>query len=446
MDHGPEIYCPNIPEVNHDPQGHPLEVAPNHGLEFLCHDYYSGNLNGGIALGGAIGGGLGGALSRKSKNQEVTTTQPPAATATSMPSVGPLNKADTVLTNTSIAATTCPSGDRWVFLQDTNGTIRAAQYSSPTSSWSVTRIQPNQSPPKRNTSLSASCVIIPPDLASNDLIPGLSPGLYISLIYLDASDALQQVVYSEGSWTQAWNLFAPIPPANNTKLSMSTTIVTPQNSAIVSFNSTQKPNFTSVAVYQAANGTFIMIDLSPLDMPTNPNLFSLFEGMNYSSANMDAVLGVNLACIHHEQAPTIGSQLFTQCVLASFGQSWIYNQSSISQGEQFKMGDGEAYSYWNNSITDVTIVLLSDGNLATINLLHSNTINSEIEPIGLTSESNSASWSTTIPYDHISATSLSGNSTTFYVYYQANGTVLGEIEFDLNGGGWGTQPAFIRIS
>jgi hypothetical protein len=35
----------------------------------------------------------------------------------------------TILSNTSIEATSCISGDRWVFFQDLTGAIRGAQYS-----------------------------------------------------------------------------------------------------------------------------------------------------------------------------------------------------------------------------------------------------------------------------------------------------------------------------
>ena len=54
-------------------------------------------------------------------------------------------------------------------------------------------------------------------------------------------------------------------------------------------------------------------------------------------------------------------------------------------------------------------------------------------------------WSTQIPFDHISATSVGGNSTLIYVYYQANDSSLAEIYYDTVNVFWPSVPTFIAV-
>ena len=86
--------------------------------------------------------------------------------------------ASTVLSNTSLAAASCPNGDRWVFLQDTQGNVRGCQYSISSSKWSVL---PNTTIPTTanlGSPLGASCEDIPDSLSS----PYLSSGRYVRIL------------------------------------------------------------------------------------------------------------------------------------------------------------------------------------------------------------------------------------------------------------------------
>lgn len=78
-----------------------------------------------------------------------------------------------LLQQTSIAATSCADEDRWVFMQDTVGNIRAAQYSNFNWSWRFATEQYNFTAAKIGTPLSASCVNITEDV-------GLDLGTYVS--------------------------------------------------------------------------------------------------------------------------------------------------------------------------------------------------------------------------------------------------------------------------
>lgn len=77
-----------------------------------------------------------------------------------------------LLQSTSVAAASCADGDRWVFMQDVSGNIRAAQYSSSNSSWQFAPEQQNFTAAKLGTSMGASCVNITEDV-------GLALGNYV---------------------------------------------------------------------------------------------------------------------------------------------------------------------------------------------------------------------------------------------------------------------------
>ena len=78
-----------------------------------------------------------------------------------------------LLQSTAFAATSCADGDRWVFMQDVAGNIRAAHYLGSDSSWTFIREQHNFTAAKAGTSMSASCVNITEDV-------GLALGTYVS--------------------------------------------------------------------------------------------------------------------------------------------------------------------------------------------------------------------------------------------------------------------------
>ncbi|KAL9115552.1 MAG: hypothetical protein Q9187_007294, partial [Circinaria calcarea] len=302
-----------------------------------------------------------------SSTKSTTASDPPDASSPSPPpqcgnsTDGTSDLSQVVLRNTSIASATCLNGDRWVFFQDTNGYIRGAQYFLSASTWTVTSNRTIEAEAKIGTPLGASCVDIPASVAAEVRI--IPPRLLISLIYLDASNALQQSTYSGGAWRRVNFYTVTIPPANNTKLAIASTVV-----PALSVGKTMKASyFSSIAVYQSAVGTFVMIDIFPQSQPTSPNLFSQFQGMDIDNENSSPDIGVFLSCIHKAQSPSISSQLYTQCVLAYWTEAWVYDQMLNNSEQTFRKGTG-AHSYWTTSLTDVALASLSQGNVATVYL------------------------------------------------------------------------------
>lgn len=91
-----------------------------------------------------------------------------------IPYVSPTKPAQSsIQANTSLAAVTCGNGDRWVFLQDINGQIRGAQYSSTAASWSVSSNAYSFGTPAPNTGVAASC-------GNASILGGGNPGLVVS--------------------------------------------------------------------------------------------------------------------------------------------------------------------------------------------------------------------------------------------------------------------------
>ena len=78
-----------------------------------------------------------------------------------------------LLQQTPIATTTCADEDRWVFMQDVAGNIRAAHYSQSSSNWNFSPDQHNFTAAKLGTPMSASCVNITEEV-------GLDWGIYVS--------------------------------------------------------------------------------------------------------------------------------------------------------------------------------------------------------------------------------------------------------------------------
>ena len=83
-----------------------------------------------------------------------------------------------IMLNTSIASTTCPNGDRWVFMQDQQNNVRAALRTSQSSAWQITTNATIPSTAKPGSPLGASCVQIPDNSNGN-----LSPGLLVRICF-----------------------------------------------------------------------------------------------------------------------------------------------------------------------------------------------------------------------------------------------------------------------
>ena len=123
-----------------------------------------------IGLGGGLGLGL--------HNQQASSTSASASTAS--PSRSPL--VNGALKDTSLASLLTADGNRHLFFQDVNGTLRRAQFSVATNSWlpSIDFILTLQQP-RNHTPISAIQVPI---------------GMSMNIYYVDVNDTLSVVQYS----------------------------------------------------------------------------------------------------------------------------------------------------------------------------------------------------------------------------------------------------------
>ena len=243
------------------------------------------------------------------------------------------------------------------------------------SGWAV---RPNDTIPSNailGTPLSASCENVPVGLPSNiylnpgRFVSGLSCclnidignqktfkwiqthlAIQISLVYLNASTtAISQSVFTNGAWSNLPVPQASLLPSPQTKLSVSTNVVTLAS----------QPYFSSLVAYKSKNSSLVMIDLisesavladigpfRPLQV--NPNLLDRLDNSTSAlSAHTFDTLPVNsgLACICNRQIDPLEenpSQLFTQCFEAQQGLQggtsiaelyWAYNGTNSASKE-----------------------------------------------------------------------------------------------------------------
>ncbi|MCJ1435908.1 hypothetical protein MMC27_005284 [Xylographa pallens] len=503
MDHSsldaPEVRRDSRPEVLWDPLEYPPEVELGQGIETP----YDGLEHHGekqpepavrirtrlswrwlsvvaLTFAAIIGGSIGGVLSKRPSStspsptaSQASSSQPPTSSATgsSVP--------HTILRNTSIASTTCPNGDRWIFFQDISGSIRQAQYPSDVATWRVASNGTIPSIPRAGTPLSATCVEVTSgfqqegsDFSSSSLSYEPGTGVWVSIIpfssltitviYLDASNAIRRVILSYGSWQDYATGPTLFTPANNTKLS-SSSILEP---LILGERTTNTTHFASTMLYQSTNGSIVMANLDPLvpnntdsssgNPPINPNIITAFMS---SGADEVSNPSTSLSCIYNRQTADLSLQFFTACYIAETMDAWFYNQSDISQIKGMATFNQSAHATGNsqNATKEVNLVALDGPNLAIVSLLPNQTIMSSIilpyvhstnlpqTPLSAYLFERPSSWSTQIPFDHISATSVGRNSTLIYVYYQANDSSLAEIYYDTANVFWPSVPTFIVV-
>ncbi len=306
-----------------------------------------------------------------------------------------------------------------------------------------------------------------------------------------SKNAISQTIFMDGAWEDSGLIQAATPPANDTRLSVSTNIVP----SLTIGNTTRKsPAYlSSVVTYQGENASLVMMNTDPdtqhaifqEDNPVNPNLFHLLGGAVPSSG--DSLTGVGLSCIYNSQHPSVNrgiepspaaSQLYAQCFIAYGdpfpspiieGSGWTYNQSSPGNGNYtvfdspgsskiapLAVRNGSAADLLNpgtyyppdfNRTVDIVSLAFSQDNMALLYLNSNNTIAMDIGGVdtGLTAV-DPPPLPPTVPFRHIGATSGGGNSSVLYIYYQANDTHFGEISFDNNDGVWSSQPVFISVS
>ena len=142
------------------------------------------------------------------------------------------------------------------------------------------------------------------------------------------------------------------PPAEDTRLSLSTTFVP---SLTVGNTTEMSPSYlSSVVIYQQENTSLVMMNTDP-DTQGNywlegksvsPNLFDLFQSQG-ARVPATSSTGLGFSCIYNSQYKSMDvemrsqldpSQLYAECYIPgaasspSVGTIWTYNQSSPGSG------------------------------------------------------------------------------------------------------------------
>lgn len=191
-----------------------------------------------------------------------------------------------ILKNSSLAATSCPNGDRWVSLQDIRGNVRGrllliiVKLECVAGSNDTNDCEASMSTQNLNTGTYVKFLSIVLSMAGIHRLTDLS-GVEISLVYLNVSnDNISQTAFTNGAWRDTGLIQAAASPANNTRLSVSTNIV--PSLIIVNTTETSRAYLSSVVTYQSKNASFVMMNTDPDTQhaiyqnvdPISPNLFS----------------------------------------------------------------------------------------------------------------------------------------------------------------------------
>ncbi|MCJ1403625.1 hypothetical protein MMC11_006848 [Xylographa trunciseda] len=365
-----------------------------------------------------------------------------------VPYISPTNAAkSSIQVNTSLAAVTCDNGDRWVFLQDINGQIRAAQRSSSSASWSVSSNAYSFGTPAPGTGVAASC-------SNASSLGANNPSLLISLGYVNTSNSFQESIYDGTSWTD--NPIPPQlqPPSNGTKLSIMAGLLPSFSDGNATSTSVFGESWFTAAMYESEK-SIVLLDLSTLDEGSTQNISNSFA--QFAGVGSQPITDEGFACIYDGLLPPDYTQLYTQCFFANSttfppdGILWEYNRSSLANNVTIepKTLKASTQSLQEGSpTTDLSLFLLPNSQLALVSLLANSSIALFIGAVGgpLTKGPFISPSPISITTTHLSATSLLSNSTLIYFYYQANASALAEISFDTASESWAQQPAFIPVT
>ncbi|MCJ1471659.1 hypothetical protein MMC13_000299 [Lambiella insularis] len=353
--------------------------------------------------------------------------------------------------NTSLAAVTCDNGDRWVFLQDINGQIRGAQYSSSAGSWSVSSNAYNFAIPAPGTGLAASC-------SNASALGDGNPGLVISLIYVNTSNSLQESIYDGTKWSDNPIPLQLQPPSNDTKLSISTGLLPSFSDSSSSSDSSNltvmAEGWSSAAMYEN-NNSIVLLDLSNIDESASQNISNSFT--QFAGLDSQLVTDQEFACMYNGLFPPEFTKIYSQCFFANSttsppdGLLWQYNRSSLANNDSIEPTTLKASVQppaQDSTTTDLSLFLLPNSQLALVSLLANSYITLFTGLVGasLTKGPFVSPAPISATTTHMSATSLLSNSTLIYFYYQANASALAEISFDTESGSWAQEPTFIPVT
>ena len=154
-----------------------------------------------------------------------------------------------------------------------------------------------------------------------------------------------------GEWGDSGLIQAAESPAEDTRLSVSTTIVP----SLTLGNTTEmSPSYlSSVVIYQQKNTSFVMMNTDPdtqtndyLEGSVSPNLFDLFQSQG-ARVPATSSTGLSFSCIYNSQYKSVDvetrrqldpSQLYAECYISGAASSpfvdtiWTYNQSNLGSG------------------------------------------------------------------------------------------------------------------
>ena len=182
-----------------------------------------------------------------------------------------------------------------------------------------------------------------------------------------------------GAWEDTGLIQAAESPANDTRLSVSTTVV--PSLKVGNTTETSPAYLSSVVIYQQEDASFVMMNTDPdtqqaisqEDSPVNLNLFNLPLSQPEPALSLGgSSMGVGFSCIYNNphrivnrdtQPATIQSQLYAQCLIAKGADTnastiieesdWTYNQSSPGNGNYTPVGPyseifGFRSSHWRH--------------------------------------------------------------------------------------------------
>ena len=230
FDNGPQTYYDNTaPEVPTDPP-YPVESSAEDKIAVAGHGhgkkrYIVWVLLAGIALAIAIGVGVGVPISRRNQSTVssmspsttasspsiATTSSPSTATSTAGPTATPERLTNGALNDTSLASVLTSDGNRHLFFQDINGTLRHALYSAATNGWHTNVDFLSTSPaPRHGTPIAVLEARSIPDLE-------VSSGATINVYYVSTENTLAGFQYTDTEGLplapdQVLNLTSPVAP------------------------------------------------------------------------------------------------------------------------------------------------------------------------------------------------------------------------------------------
>ncbi|MCJ1334162.1 hypothetical protein MMC10_010869 [Thelotrema lepadinum] len=400
-----------------------------------------------------LGVGLGVGLSKNASNSQATSATSTSSAGPTPTSAGSSNGTPLtqhgVLNNTSLAACISFDGDKHVFFQDVNGSIRHAISSGP-STWSSTvDFLPISPQPQNNTPLDVYLINTPTQSKP-----------IMSIFYLSADNVIQAMTFSPGS--------SPIPGVfNTTEFAIPPTGKTLSVSRVITNNS----NFDNNALlfYETSSGNIT----GHYGSFVPDNAGSSLSGTWTWSTLISTLTNQDITKRNGWLGPPIAVDTFSNVgepsngapvtVVTSFNPSALYNSSttfdSSSAYQNFTGPVSSPGNYLALFASDIHTFTAADALAANASDWIQFFVNDASRPTeaalssifffvanqGLKTFSTSIqSPDTVFPYSRL-AFANSTNASASYIYHQLNDSIIIEDAYSLSSG-WGSTAIEIPTS